>query len=67
MDENGYLKIGGRIDDIINVAGHRLSTKQIETVNQICFFLYDFFFFFFAALNFREYRKSSLLFSLNHD
>eukprot|EP00111_Clytia_hemisphaerica_P010674 TCONS_00031181-protein len=31
MDADGYLKIGGRIDDIINVAGHRLSTKQIET------------------------------------
>ena len=32
LDENGYIHIGGRIDDIINVAGHRLSTKQMEMV-----------------------------------
>ncbi|XP_065647068.1 acyl-CoA synthetase short-chain family member 3, mitochondrial isoform X2 [Hydra vulgaris] len=30
VDDNGYIHIGGRIDDIINVAGHRLSTKQME-------------------------------------
>jgi len=40
MDENGYLRIGGRLDDIINVAGHRLSTKQMETVIICYFFTY---------------------------
>ncbi|XP_057290037.1 acyl-CoA synthetase short-chain family member 3, mitochondrial-like isoform X2 [Hydractinia symbiolongicarpus] len=30
VDENGYVSIGGRIDDVINVAGHRLSTQQME-------------------------------------
>ncbi len=29
-DEDGYLYIMGRIDDIINVAGHRLSTGAME-------------------------------------
>lgn len=32
MDKEGYLYIMGRIDDIINVAGHRLSTGEIEEV-----------------------------------
>lgn len=31
-DENGYLFIMGRTDDIINVAGHRLSTGGMEEV-----------------------------------
>jgi propionyl-CoA synthetase len=31
-DENGYLWIMSRIDDIINVAGHRLSTGGMEEV-----------------------------------
>jgi propionyl-CoA synthetase len=31
-DANGYLTILGRTDDIINVAGHRLSTGGIEEV-----------------------------------
>ena len=31
-DENGYLYIMGRTDDIINVAGHRLSTGGMEEV-----------------------------------
>ena len=30
IDENGYLRIEGRLDDVINVAGHRLSTKEME-------------------------------------
>jgi propionyl-CoA synthetase len=32
MDEDGYLTILGRTDDIINVAGHRLSTGGMEEV-----------------------------------
>ena len=31
-DEDGYLSVMGRIDDVINVAGHRLSTGAIEQV-----------------------------------
>jgi propionyl-CoA synthetase len=31
-DEDGYLSIMGRTDDIINVAGHRLSTGGMEEV-----------------------------------
>ncbi|HVH75334.1 MAG TPA: acetate--CoA ligase [Stellaceae bacterium] len=29
--EDGYYRILGRIDDVINVAGHRLGTKEIES------------------------------------
>lgn len=29
-DEDGYVYITGRMDDIINVAGHRLSTTEME-------------------------------------
>jgi propionyl-CoA synthetase len=32
IDEDGYLYIMGRTDDIINVAGHRLSTGGMEEV-----------------------------------
>ncbi len=28
---DGYLRILGRLDDVINVAGHRLGTKEIES------------------------------------
>jgi propionyl-CoA synthetase len=31
-DEDGYLYVMGRTDDVINVAGHRLSTGAIEEV-----------------------------------
>jgi propionyl-CoA synthetase len=31
-DEDGYMYVMGRIDDVINVAGHRLSTGQMEEV-----------------------------------
>jgi propionyl-CoA synthetase len=31
-DEDGYLFIMGRTDDVINVAGHRLSTGEMEEV-----------------------------------
>ena len=30
-DEDGYLWITGRVDDVINVSGHRLSTAEIES------------------------------------
>ncbi|MGM0542313.1 MAG: propionyl-CoA synthetase [Pseudomonadota bacterium] len=32
FDEQGYLFIMGRTDDVINVAGHRLSTGEMEEV-----------------------------------
>ncbi len=32
MDEDGYVYIMGRVDDVINVAGHRLSTGAMEEV-----------------------------------
>ncbi|CAA9348865.1 MAG: Acetyl-CoA synthetase [uncultured Nocardioidaceae bacterium] len=32
VDEDGYLFVMGRTDDVINVAGHRLSTGAIEAV-----------------------------------
>lgn len=32
MDEDGYVHIMGRVDDVINVAGHRLSTGAMEEV-----------------------------------
>lgn len=31
-DEDGYIFITGRVDDVINVAGHRLSTSEMEEV-----------------------------------
>nr|BFE87428.1 hypothetical protein GCM10020093_100290 [Planobispora longispora] len=31
-DEDGYLFVMGRTDDVINVAGHRLSTGSMEAV-----------------------------------
>ncbi|MEQ6917418.1 propionyl-CoA synthetase [Halomonas aquatica] len=32
FDEDGYLFIMGRTDDVINIAGHRLSTGEMEEV-----------------------------------
>lgn len=32
FDEDGYLHITARVDDVINTAGHRLSTSQMEEV-----------------------------------
>ncbi len=32
IDEDGYVFIMGRVDDVINVAGHRLSTGEMEEV-----------------------------------
>lgn len=30
-DADGYIWIGGRVDDVINVSGHRISTAEIES------------------------------------
>ncbi|MGV6807407.1 MAG: propionyl-CoA synthetase [bacterium] len=32
IDDDGYLFVLGRMDDVINVAGHRLSTGQMEEI-----------------------------------
>jgi propionyl-CoA synthetase len=32
FDEDGYLFVMGRIDDVMNVAGHRLSTGEMEEI-----------------------------------
>ena len=32
FDDDGYLFVMGRVDDVINVAGHRLSTGEMEEV-----------------------------------
>jgi len=34
--EDGYYRILGRIDDVINVSGHRLGTKEIESAAMVC-------------------------------
>jgi acetyl-CoA synthetase len=31
QDEDGYFWIMGRVDDVINVAGHRLGTMEVES------------------------------------
>jgi len=31
-DENGYITVTGRMDDVINISGHRLGTAEIEDV-----------------------------------
>src|SRR5208282_1401602 len=31
FDEDGYIRIMGRIDDVLNVSGHRLGTMEIES------------------------------------
>ncbi|WP_456323497.1 acetate--CoA ligase [Hydrogenimonas sp.] len=30
VDEDGYITITGRVDDVINVSGHRLGTAEVE-------------------------------------
>ena len=30
MDDNGYITITGRTDDVINVSGHRMGTAEVE-------------------------------------
>jgi acetyl-CoA synthetase len=31
IDDQGYIQLAGRIDDVINVSGHRLGTTEIES------------------------------------
>src|SRR4051812_14922569 len=31
LDDDGYIWVLGRVDDVINVSGHRLSTMEIES------------------------------------
>jgi acetyl-CoA synthetase len=31
VDEDGYLWILGRVDDVMNVSGHRISTAEVES------------------------------------
>lgn len=34
-DENGYYRITGRVDDVMNVSGHRIGTAEVENaINQ---------------------------------
>jgi acetyl-CoA synthetase len=33
LPEDGYYRILGRIDDVINVSGHRLGTKELESAS----------------------------------
>ena len=30
-DENGYYRITGRVDDVMNVSGHRIGTAEVES------------------------------------
>ena len=32
FDEKGYLYIGGRSDDVINVSGHRIASSEVESI-----------------------------------
>src|SRR6202012_763457 len=35
-DKDGYFWIIGRIDDVVNVSGHRLSTAEVESAIVSC-------------------------------
>lgn len=35
-DENGMYRIIGRVDDVINVSGHRLGTAEVENAINAC-------------------------------
>lgn len=32
IDKDGYIKVLGRVDDVLNVAGHRIGTMELESV-----------------------------------
>ena len=34
-DENGYYRITGRVDDVLNVSGHRIGTAEVENAINI--------------------------------
>ncbi|RXW17505.1 hypothetical protein EST38_g8346 [Candolleomyces aberdarensis] len=36
-DDHGYIWIKGRVDDVINVSGHHLSTAEIESSSPRCY------------------------------
>ncbi len=36
VDEDGYITITGRVDDVINVSGHRMGTAEIEAAIKKC-------------------------------
>src|SRR5438874_12337232 len=31
QDDDGYIWVMGRVDDVLNVSGHRLSTMEVES------------------------------------
>lgn len=31
LDENGYIIVTGRVDDVINISGHRVGTAEVES------------------------------------
>jgi acetyl-CoA synthetase len=35
-DEDGYYRITGRVDDVINVSGHRIGTAEVESAINEC-------------------------------
>ena len=39
MDDGGFVSIMARTDDVINVAGHRISTKSLEEVKYFIAFI----------------------------
>lgn len=43
MDEDGFVSIMARTDDVINVAGHRISTKALEEVKFTIFLFLSFY------------------------
>ena len=34
-DEDGYYRITGRVDDVLNVSGHRIGTAEVENANNM--------------------------------
>lgn len=36
QSQDGYYRLLGRMDDVINVAGHRLGTKELESAALLC-------------------------------
>ena len=44
-DGQGYYQITGRVDDVINVTGHRLGTAEVEDVLVRSLFIFPYFYF----------------------